>query len=62
VPIILAYWRRYCPSALARGDVQTLARVHNGGPKWYATAKRRAATLTYWRKVQVELAGQRSSR
>ena len=49
--IILGYWRRYCPAALAAGDMQTLARVHNGGPKW-TKGKRRAATANYWRKVQ----------
>lgn len=30
---MLAYWRRYCPAALDVGDWQTLARVHNGGPR-----------------------------
>ncbi len=30
---MLAYWRRYCPAALEAGDWETLARVHNGGPR-----------------------------
>ena len=55
-PIILGYWRRYCPRALAGGDLQTLARTHNGGPKWHATPKRRAATAEYWRKVRAAMA------
>jgi len=53
--IIRAYWRRYCPAALAGEDLQTLARVHNGGP----TGARKAATLPYWRAVRAELERQR---
>lgn len=49
--VMIAYWKRYCPGALARRDYQTLARVHNGG----ATGIRKAATLPYWRKVSNEL-------
>lgn len=49
--VIVAYWRRYCPRALASGDAQTLARVHNGGP----AGARYAATLGYWAKVRKEL-------
>lgn len=45
--VMIAYWKRYCP----RGDAQTMARVHNGGPR----GPRKAATLNYWRKVQREL-------
>lgn len=30
--VILKYWMRYCPAALERGDVRTLAAVHNAGP------------------------------
>jgi hypothetical protein len=54
VPVILAYWRRYCPAALAAGDAETMARVHNGGPGWN-TGRRRAATAAYWRKVKRQL-------
>ena len=31
--IVTAYLQRYAPQAWAAGDVETLARVHNGGPK-----------------------------
>jgi len=58
---MLAYWRRYAPAALAAaqgGDerrampaLQTLARVHNGGPR----GARNAATLAYWRRVEAEM-------
>jgi len=59
-PVILGYWKRYCPAALAAGDARTLARVHNGGPN----GARKAATLPYWRKVQRQLtidSGQRTA-
>jgi hypothetical protein len=31
--VVTAYLQRYAPQAWAAGDVETLARVHNGGPK-----------------------------
>lgn len=49
--VMVAYWRRYCPDALDRGDLQTLARVHNGGPGGH----RKRSTLKYWQKVHTEL-------
>lgn len=49
--VILAYWQRYCSDALARGDWETLARVHNGGPD----GDRQRNTLPYWRKVEEKL-------
>ena len=49
--VVLAYWQRYCPEALATHDVEVLARTHNGGP---AGAKR-ASTLVFWKKVKREL-------
>ena len=42
--VILAYWRRYAPA----WDAQTLARIHNGGPKGHT----RNATLQYWCDVR----------
>jgi predicted chitinase len=49
--VMAAYWLRHCPTALARGDWQTLARVHNGGPK----GGRSPETADYWRRVQRRL-------
>jgi hypothetical protein len=49
--VVLAYWKRWCPEALERGDAEVLARVHNGGPR--GASKR--STLVYWRKVQAWL-------
>lgn len=48
---VLAYWARWAPEALASGDIEVLARVHNGGPRGAA----RAATAAYWRRVETVL-------
>lgn len=42
------YWQRYAPEAYRRGDMETLARIHNGGPKGH----KKAATKAYWSKVK----------
>jgi hypothetical protein len=52
--VMRAYWRRFCPKALAAGDWQTLAMVHNGGPKGHV--KRTA--LNYWRRLRCAIAYQ----
>lgn len=31
--VATAYLKRYAPTAWAAGDIETLARVHNGGPR-----------------------------
>ena len=31
--VVTAYLKRYAPQAWAASDVETLARIHNGGPK-----------------------------
>ena len=49
---MLAYFARYAPKALEAKDWETLARVHNGGPKGHT----KKATLGYWAKVQKEMA------
>ena len=46
--VATAYFKRYAPQAWAQGDVETLARVHNGGPSGH----RKAATLPYADKVR----------
>ena len=48
---MLAYFSRYAPKALESKDWETLARVHNGGPKGHA----KKATLGYWAKVKKEM-------
>jgi len=50
--VMIAYWKRYCPSALARRDWQTLARVHNGGPMGASEWR----TRSYWGRVRQHLA------
>lgn len=49
--IFTAYMRRYCQAALDSGDWETVARIHNGGPR----GATKNATLSYWRKVQAKL-------
>lgn len=51
VLIVDAYMRRYAPAAYRRRDLQTMARVHNGGPSGH----RKQSTLRYWSKLQVYL-------
>lgn len=46
--VVAAYLKRYAPQAWASGDVQTLARVHNGGPK----GANKPATKSYATKVK----------
>jgi len=54
--VMVGYWQRYCPDALARGDYQTLARVHNGGHSGARSGK----TVAYWRKVAAGLPDHRA--
>ena len=46
--VATAYFKRYAPDAWAKGDVATLARIHNGGP----TGHKKTATLPYADKVR----------
>jgi hypothetical protein len=39
------------PEALASGDLEVLARIHNGGPR----GAQSPATLDYWRRVRADL-------
>jgi len=45
--VVAAYLKRFAPNAWAKGDVRTLARVHNGGPAGH----HKTATLVYAAKV-----------
>ncbi len=49
--VMRGFFKRYAPAALATGDWQTLARVHNGGPG----GMNKPATRSYWRKVRAEM-------
>ena len=53
--VVSAYLQRYAPKAWAAGDVETLARVHNGGP----AGARKAATVNYGAKVARLVGGAR---
>ena len=45
--VVSAYLERYAPAAWAAGDVTTLARIHNGGPRGHL----KPATKSYGDKV-----------
>ena len=45
--VVSAYLQRYAPAAWASGDVTTLARIHNGGPRGAS----KPATVAYAAKV-----------
>ncbi len=46
--VATAYLKRYAPQAWAQGNVETLARIHNGGPSGH----RKSATVGYAEKVR----------
>ena len=46
--VIMSYWRRYCPNALSKGNLEILCRIHNGGPQGH----KKKQTLKYWEKIQ----------
>ena len=46
--VVSAYLQRYAPAAFASGDVTTLARIHNGGPRGAS----KPATIRYGEKVR----------
>jgi hypothetical protein len=45
--VVSAYLQRHAPAAWAVGDVKTLARIHNGGPR----GDTKQATVNYGAKV-----------
>ena len=49
--VVAAYMRLHVPDAWARGDGETIARVHNGGPR----GADKNATLGYWQRVRARL-------
>lgn len=49
--VATAYLKRWAPRAWAIGDCQTLARIHNGGPRGH----QKKATLGYWHKIKTEM-------
>lgn len=45
--VVTSYLKRYAPAAWESGDVSTLARIHNGGPRGHL----KPATKSYAQKV-----------
>lgn len=48
VKVLQSYLRRYAKEALQKNDFETLARIHNGGPR----GAQKPQTARYWAKVQ----------
>jgi hypothetical protein len=55
--VIDAYMRRHAKQAWANGDGETIARIHNGGPKGH----HKTATEGYWQRVRQRLPAPRKS-
>jgi hypothetical protein len=51
--VATAYFKRYAPQAWAAGDVEALARIHNGGPRGHL----KPATKRYGAKVLTAMRG-----
>lgn len=49
--VVESYLKRYAPQAWAKGDWETLAKIHNGGP----TGPAKPATREYWAKVRAQM-------
>jgi hypothetical protein len=49
--VLAAYMAKYCADAWQRGEAQTIARVHNGGP----LGAQKTATRGYWLRVRAYL-------
>mgnify|MGYP002507695985 CR=1 FL=1 len=49
--VVQWYWQKNCPTAYRTGNLEVLARTHNGGPN----GPRRTATLKYWTSVKLML-------
>ena len=45
--VATAYYMRYAPEAYRQGNMEVLARIHNGGPRGH----QKASTLPYARKL-----------
>lgn len=50
--VVTAYLKRYAPKAWAAGDVETLARVHNGGPRGASKPQTKAYAARVRRAMQ----------
>jgi len=55
--VVEAYMRRYAPKAWAGGtDLETLAKIHNGGPNaMKATGQKQINLNRYWAKISKQL-------
>lgn len=56
--VVVAYWMRYAAAAVRDGDLERLARVHNGGPRGH----KKRATVGYWQRVQRAMEARHAAR
>ena len=49
--VMMRYWQRYCLAETNKKDWETMARIHNGGPRGH----KKQATIKYWQKVKKHL-------
>ncbi|HUU89895.1 MAG TPA: hypothetical protein VMZ06_08420 [Candidatus Bathyarchaeia archaeon] len=54
--VVRAYWKRYCPKALASGDARRLAVIHHLGPHPERAPKE---AERYWNKVKAAMKGEK---
>jgi len=52
--VVRAYWRRYCPEAVASGDEERMAKIHHMGPR---PERDPEEAERYWNKVKVAAKG-----
>jgi len=52
--VVRAYWRRYCPEAVASGDAERMAKIHHMGP---CPERDPEEAERYWNKVCAALKG-----
>ena len=58
VRVVNAYMNRFALRYLRRNDLESLARIHNGGPEGYL----KASTIPYWHKISLYVRESRADR
>lgn len=53
--VVSAYLKRWAPEAWNAGDIETLARIHNGGPN----GARKPSTVTFANRVKAHIPARR---
>ena len=53
--VVIAYLKGYESISISKGDWQTLAKLHNGGPSKNKSPKAKKMVDSYWKKVRLHL-------